>query len=275
VACMGREAGAAEADAGGYLLGSIADDCLCQITTKKIGMSKTDMTRRLRLGDLRKVLRFRYGPTLPDDDAGRDDLELLLDVVSFAPDARRRMKNIIETWASWMSTKESYELVDHVLRKPDYLRKIKKDQLGEKLNLTYQERQALGIRTIAPADLTPEEFEERRKERRREKDRERKRHRRCKAGVKSRTVYLATSLAQLKPWEREGISRRTWERRRTRGAPRVASVSANKLFVIHADRPASPNRVIGWPASEKERRRRVRRDARRQCGGRGQKVRRA
>jgi hypothetical protein len=29
--------------------------------------------RRLRLGDLRRFLRHRYGHTLPDDDAGRAD----------------------------------------------------------------------------------------------------------------------------------------------------------------------------------------------------------
>ena len=34
--------------------------------------------RRLLIGDLRRIFRHRYGATLPDDDAGRDDLELLL-----------------------------------------------------------------------------------------------------------------------------------------------------------------------------------------------------
>jgi hypothetical protein len=48
-------------------------------------MSKSDKDkiRSLRLGNLRTVLRDRYGHTLPDDDAGLADLELLLDVVSF------------------------------------------------------------------------------------------------------------------------------------------------------------------------------------------------
>jgi hypothetical protein len=71
--------------------------------------------RALRLGEVRRVLRHRWGHELPDDDAGRDDLELLLDIVSLARDARRRMKNIIETWAPWMDTAESYELVENIL----------------------------------------------------------------------------------------------------------------------------------------------------------------
>ena len=120
-------------------------------------MSET--LRRRRLGDLKRVLRSRYGHTLPDDDAGCDDLELLLDVVSFVANARYRMKNVVEIWAPWMSTEESYELVEHVLRKPEYLRKIKAAQLGEKLGLTHREREALGIRTIRPGDLTPEQFD--------------------------------------------------------------------------------------------------------------------
>ena len=174
----------------------------------------SEALRRRRLGDLKRVLRSRYVHTLPDDDAGRDDLELLLDVVSFVANARYRMKNEVEIWAPWMSTEESYELVEHVLRKPEYLRKIKAAPLGEKLGLTYREREALGIRTIRPGDLTPEQFQEKRREKRREKDRARKLRRRRRTGAKSRVVYRATSLSRQKPWERLGISRRTWERRR-------------------------------------------------------------
>jgi hypothetical protein len=94
-------------------------------------MSKSEMLRRLRLGDLKRILRSRYGHILPDDDAGHADLELLLDVVSFVPNARYRMKNIIETWAPWMDAAASYELVEAVLRRPDYLGKLKADQLGK------------------------------------------------------------------------------------------------------------------------------------------------
>jgi hypothetical protein len=186
--------------------------------------SSNENLRRRRLGDLKTILRHRYGHELPDDDAGREDLELLLDLVRYVPNARNRMKYVIETWAPWMDTAESYRLVESVLRKPEYMRKVKAADLGARLNLTWEERQTLAIRTIAPADLTPEEFEERRKERRREKERDRKRRKRRNAGIKSR----ATSIARLKPWERLGISRRTWYRRR--GTVDGTSLSAHKLF---------------------------------------------
>ena len=36
--------------------------------------NQAEMIRRLRLGNLRNLLRHRCGPTLPDDDAGREYL---------------------------------------------------------------------------------------------------------------------------------------------------------------------------------------------------------
>jgi hypothetical protein len=63
-----------------------------------------EVLRRLRLGDLRRLLRHRYGPTLPDDDAGRDDLFELLLPVSLRPQSPSLvMRNVIETWAPWMT----------------------------------------------------------------------------------------------------------------------------------------------------------------------------
>lgn len=51
--------------------------------------------RRLRLGDVQKVLQHRYGHTLPDDDAGREDLRELLLPISLGPEAGRKMENAI------------------------------------------------------------------------------------------------------------------------------------------------------------------------------------
>lgn len=99
---------------------------------------------------------------------------------------------------------------------------------GAKLNLTWNERQKLSIRTISAVGLTPEESAERRKERRREKARDRKARQRRKAGAKSRIAYRSTALAHLKPWERQGISRATRYRRRE--TVRETSASRNKLL---------------------------------------------
>jgi hypothetical protein len=57
---------------------------------------------------------------------------------------------------------------------------------------------------------------------------------RRKAGVKPRDEYLAEALSATKPWEDEGICRRTWERRR---AERRALV----------ENPVPPNVVLLAP----------------------------
>jgi hypothetical protein len=122
--------------------------------------------RRLRLGDVQKVLRWRYGHELPDDDAGREDLHELLLPVSLAGDWRK-LKNTIEVWAPWMDAGEALEFINRVNRTPDYLRKPSASVLGEKLNLRNHEREALGIRTIKPVDLTDEQLLEQRKAKKR------------------------------------------------------------------------------------------------------------
>lgn len=57
--------------------------------------AKSETMRRLRLGDVQKVLQHRYGHTLPDDDAGREDLRELLLPISLGPEAGRKMENAI------------------------------------------------------------------------------------------------------------------------------------------------------------------------------------
>jgi hypothetical protein len=81
------------------------------------------MIRRQRLGDLKKVVRWRYGHPVPDDDAGREDLRELLLPISLGPEAGRKMENAIEVWAPWMNAVEAGQLMDEINRTPSYLRK--------------------------------------------------------------------------------------------------------------------------------------------------------
>jgi hypothetical protein len=188
-----------------------------------------EMIRRQRVGDLKKILRWRYGHALPDDDAGREDLRELLLPISMGREAGRKMKNAIEIWAPWMDATEAGQLIDDVDRTPTYLRKPNARELGLRQNVTNQTREALGLRTIAPSDMTPAQLVEWRKTKKRARDERRRR----KAGKKPRPAYLANSLSRTKPWEMEGICRRTWERRRQK--QRVASQRSIKLLI--AKRP--------------------------------------
>jgi hypothetical protein len=162
--------------------------------------------RRLKLGDVMKVCRDRYGLELPDDDAGRDDLEIMLCL-----NADKNLKNVIEIQAPWMQPAEAEALMDHVKRLPSNVRSMSNGTLGRKLNLTLAQKERIGLRQITPCDLTREELAARRKARHR--DREHERRRRC--GATTRAAYLAQhSVNREKPWKAAGISRASWYRSR-------------------------------------------------------------
>ena len=172
--------------------------------------SRSEVLRRLRLGDLRKLIRHRYGPTLPDDDAGREDLAELLKPVSLDPwQPARKMANVIEVAAPWMDAEEGGQLIDWINRLPARELWPTARALGERLNLSAAERERLRTWTIHPADMTDAQMAEHR----RAKARARMRCKRLEAGAKPREVYLANALSRLRPWESEGISRATWFRR--------------------------------------------------------------
>jgi hypothetical protein len=188
-------------------------------------MAKNETIRRLRYGDLLKIFRCRYGYVLPDDDAGREDLYELLLPVSLGQSHARKMRNVIQIWAPWMSARDAADLIDQVNLTPEYLRKPSARLLGQRLNLLNREREALGIRTIRPVDMTDAQLQEQRKAKKRARDERRRR----KVGSKPREAYLANSLSRSTPWEADGISRRTWERRRQK--PAVASPRQIKLRI--------------------------------------------
>jgi hypothetical protein len=171
-------------------------------------VNKDETIRRLRLRDMRNYLRCRYGHTLPDDDAGREDLRELLYPISVGPNAAIKMPKAIEIWAPWMNTKEAAELIDDINLMPIWHRKPKGRELGKRLRVTDQMRQQWGLWTIKPCDLTDEQLAEWRKAR----DRERKRRKR----QQTRAQYLAgftNSARQTKPWLALGIKRRAYYKR--------------------------------------------------------------
>jgi hypothetical protein len=166
---------------------------------------KWEMVRRLRYGALLKLFRHRYGHQFPDDDAGRDDLFVLLCVVSLAPSASdKKVAHTISLWAPWMLPWEAAEYVEHINRLTLFDRMPAAKILGERLNLTNAERERLKLWPIKPVDMSVEQLIEQRKT----KDKERKKARRRALGAKPR----ATSA---KLWEAEGIPRSTWYRRRS------------------------------------------------------------
>jgi len=100
---------------------------------------------------------------------------------------------------------------------------LRADAVANLLRVTMAERLALGLRTIGACDVTPAERRRIMKEKKMRQDRERQSAKRNSEGRKSRSEYEKNSLSQQRPWEAEGISRRTWERRRDASVSKVDS----------------------------------------------------
>ncbi len=175
-------------------------------------MNGDERLRRVRLGDLQKVVRSRCGYVLPDGDDGREYLFELLLTISLGDGADRKMHHAVDLWAPWMDADERLELFDRVNSTPASLRKSKARPLGERLRLIDGERSALGVRTIAAVDVTDAQMKRRRKAKRLAYEERRRR----KAGKKPRSAYLV-AVASAQPWLRLGIHKRKYYRLKKAG----------------------------------------------------------
>ena len=174
-------------------------------------VEKWERIRRLRHGALLRLFRHRWGHVLPDDDAGRDDLWLLVTNASLAvAEPQKKMHHVIEMWAPWMSSEEREAYVAHVWGLDRYERIQTGEELGKQLGLANADREALKLWPFKPIDKTDKEVAELKRERERAR-RERKRRQR---GI--REAYLADLAKKPKPWTKEGVSRTTYYRKRKR-----------------------------------------------------------
>jgi hypothetical protein len=208
-------------------------------------MSKTETIRRLLLGDLRRIFRNRYGATLPDDDAGRDDLMLLLLPISLCRKAAvEKMRYQIEVIAPWMPDTDAEQLIDQIMQLPLWYRRPSGKEIGERIQLTNAEREMLKAWRIAPVDITALELSEQRKA----KDRARRRLKRAEAGAVSRQAYLAKAKSKVQPWKANGVSRSTWYRHMRQVRPRqdLTTSGTTCLTTLRASRgePVSVSETI-------------------------------
>jgi hypothetical protein len=173
-------------------------------------VAKWERIRRLRAGELKRLFHYRWrSPVLPDDEAGRGDLWLLMLNASLATDEPElKMHNVIDLWAPWMAEWERKEYVKLVWGLDFYQRIQTGKKIGELLYLRNEERMALKLTQFKPIDVTDEQIAAQRRARRNER-------RRLQRG-RTRGQYLAASLSHQRPWVVDGISRRTWERRRAK-----------------------------------------------------------
>jgi hypothetical protein len=160
----------------------------------------------IRVAELERVMRDRYGEQLPDDDAGRDDLFVILNHAAYYADAKPRMLAAAASWAPWINADALDDLIADITARP---LRWRADSLAKRLGVTDEQRTRLALRTIGAIDVTAEQRQKRRKER----DRLEKQAKRRAAGIMPRTPPRETRSGQARD---RGISERTWRRRRAR-----------------------------------------------------------
>jgi hypothetical protein len=191
---------------------------------------KTDPARLItliRLRELERLFRTRYGRFLPDDDdAGLDDLIVAPHHIAFLRgDVITHIMGWARAWAPWLPQDKAQALAERVAAEP---RKFTADALAWRLRLSMAERTSLEITTIGSFDMSKAEREEERKRKRREAERARRarnssgrpRGRPKKMrGQQSKDILLAT-------WPR--IFDRTLTRRGKRLKTKATTITAHR-----------------------------------------------
>jgi len=108
------------------------------------------------------------------------------------------------------------------------------DNLARFLGVTYAQRQGLGLTMIGSVDVGKRA----RKELRKRRDRLYQQAKRRAAGARPQSE----SLSRTQPWRELGMSRRTWERHRSKAHDATSSAA---IFLSTADRPASAGMEAG------------------------------
>jgi hypothetical protein len=177
---------------------------------------------------------FRYGGgrlyVFPDDDAGREDLKILLQHYSHTNPYR--IHSVAKVRAPWMEAPDVWRLVEQVFAYP---RKWRAATIGRELHVTFEEWKVLSLRTIKPANVSEKDLASYRKD----KDRLRQLRRRRKAGAKDRREYLAKNkISRTKPWVKAGMSRASWYRQ-NKASETVRQVRPEYNLVNAVDAPVS------------------------------------
>jgi hypothetical protein len=174
----------------------------------------------VRIAELGRFLVDRYGPELPNDDAGAEDALLMLHHLAHRANPEQRMRYWLQQRAPSFSKGLANRLITKTMRQP---LKFKADTLAKLLRLDAATRQRLGITTIGAIDCK----KAKRKTRRRKIAATRERERRAKAGAKPH----AASLAQTEPWKLLKISRATYFRRGLNETVETDSCAAHTEYV--------------------------------------------
>ena len=172
-----------------------------------------------RLTDLQRLLKYRFMGILPP---GQRDEWMFCSAVNMAylirADTLLRELTVLASEVAGWDEGETKARMSAVQRRsklaalgqrityrgtdvdPRY--RLRNETIIERLGITEEEIRGANLRHLVTPDI------------KRERERSRGERRRRAAGAIDRQTYEANSLSRQRPWDAEGICRRTWERRR-------------------------------------------------------------
>lgn len=189
--------------------------------------SKTRARFCLRTHEIEAVIKARHGSVVPDA-TGTDDMEMVAGYLLAAAGSGMEPIGFRGRFMPWLeirsremaAARRLFARTQPTAKKPVFL---SADDVARHMAVSMAERDALGLRTIGACDVPAEERKRLAADRKRQRDRDRQRAKR--ESGKTRAEYLECSKQSTKPWEQEGVSRRTWYRKYA-----VAQVVANTLI---------------------------------------------
>jgi hypothetical protein len=136
----------------------------------------------VRARELGRLFDHRYGPQLPDDDAGIDDARLMLSQLVALPNAAERVGHFLDLRTPWLIGPEREREIEHAFRSgPGH---FTADEVAQRLGVDLATRTALRLTTIGAIDRDAVKRKEDRRRRRAGADQERRARRsRAKAAA--------------------------------------------------------------------------------------------
>ncbi|WP_202360839.1 hypothetical protein [Mesorhizobium sp. 131-3-5] len=193
-----------------------------------------------QLREIEKIISSRYGQFVPETD----DADVFIKAAFYAvndhchkveADFEESARGWCARWAPW-ALPQAGSVIRPILN--EMVRR--KHMLGAQavahlLQVGFLERERLHLFTIGACDISECVRKAIVKDRKRKRDKARQAANRVASGRQNR----ASSLAQIQPWVAEGISRRTWFRRRGTALSRVEIYTAGDITVPTSQKAAS------------------------------------
>lgn len=204
----------------------------------------------MRLREIEKIIRLRHGAVIPDPE-DTDDVDLCIGYIRAAALSapQQKLSDWCARFAPWALGRWDEISAKMQERPARRKRMLSADAAASLMWVTMRERAEFGLKTIGACDLTKAERKSVAQANKRERDRNRQERKRRELGMADRKSQQALSLATTKPWEAEGISRRTWFYRQKQLCTAVSLIGVTSIgdtpvqLASQPDMPPTPQQA--------------------------------